>query len=284
MKRNDRRQDDSWQDYPEGQEDFSVHYEDDFGEPQDTYDDGYDDGYGDSGGYSDTAYDGGYAASYSEGYDDSYNDGYDDGYSDYDGGYGYDDGYGGYDSYDGGGYDDGAYYDESPEPGPSPKKRRREKKAREGKPAKPKKKFRPLGCLWSILWKLLILAVVAVVGFTGFLFVRLEPVDFPSAGQVIGWIHAAGGIAVLAHPGASLKDGTDVDTVLTLPLDGVEVFTSYHNAAQTAFYLEKTQQKGLLVTGGSDFHGRIKPDLEVGDIDFSGMESKVREKLLAALD
>ena len=179
MKRNDRRQDDSWQDYPEGQEDFSVHYEDDFGEPQDTYDDGYDDGYGDSGGYSDTAYDGGYAASYSEGYDDSYNDGYDDGYSDYDGGYGYDDGCGGYDSYDGGGYDDGAYYDESPEPGPSPKKRRREKKAREGKPAKPKKKLRPFGCLWSILWKLLILAVVAVVGFTGFLFVRLEPVDFP---------------------------------------------------------------------------------------------------------
>ena len=184
MKRNDRRQDDSWQDYPEGQEDFSVHYEDDFGEPQDTYDDGYDDGYGDSGGYSDTAYDGGYAASYSEGYDDSYNDGYDDGYSDYDGGYGYDDGYGGYDSYDGGGYDDGAYYDESPEPGPSPKKRRREKKAREGKPAKPKKKFRPFGCLWSILWKLLILAVVAVVGFTGFLFVRLEPVDFPSGTEL----------------------------------------------------------------------------------------------------
>ena len=184
MKRNDRRQDDSWQDYPEGQEDFSVHYEDDFGEPQDTYDDGYDDGYGDSGGYSDTAYDCGYAASYSEGYDDSYNDGYDDGYSDYDGGYGYDDGYGGYDSYDGGGYDDGAYYDESPEPGPSPKKRRREKKAREGKPAKPKKKFRPLGCLWSILWKLLILAIVAVVGFTGFLFVRLEPVDFPSGTEL----------------------------------------------------------------------------------------------------
>ncbi|WP_122790124.1 PHP domain-containing protein [Intestinibacillus sp. Marseille-P6563] len=111
-----------------------------------------------------------------------------------------------------------------------------------------------------------------------------QPVDFPSAGQVIDWIHAAGGIAVLAHPGASLKNGTDVDAVLTLPLDGVEVFTRYHNAAQTAFYLEKTQQKGLLVTGGSDFHGRIKPDLEVGDIDFSGMESKAREMLLAALD
>ena len=138
MKRNDRRQDDSWQDYPEGQEDFSVHYEDDFGEPQDTYDDGYDDGYGDSGGYSDTAYDGGYAASYSEGYDDSYNDGYDDGYSDYDGGYGYDDGYGGYDSYDGGGYD-GPITTNPQSPGRPPKNAAGKRKPGKGSPPSPKR-------------------------------------------------------------------------------------------------------------------------------------------------
>ncbi|MDR3766245.1 MAG: PHP domain-containing protein [Butyricicoccus sp.] len=110
-----------------------------------------------------------------------------------------------------------------------------------------------------------------------------QPVDFPSARQVIDWIHAAGGIAVLAHPGASLQDSAQVDALLALPLDGVEVFTSYHNAEQTVFYLKKARQKGLLITGGSDFHGRIKPDIHVGGIDFAGMESEVRDMLLAAL-
>ena len=39
---------------------------------------------------------------------------------------------------------------------------------------------------------------------------------------------------------------------------------STHSKSQTANYLELTQRLGLLVTGGSDFHGITKPDIEVG--------------------
>jgi hypothetical protein len=42
------------------------------------------------------------------------------------------------------------------------------------------------------------------------------------------------------------------------------VHYSTHSKSQTASYLELTQRLGLLVTGGSDFHGITKPDVEVG--------------------
>ena len=165
MKRRDARPDDGWQDYPE---DFSVEYEDDFGDPQPEGYDGYDDGYGD--GYGEDGY-----PDYDEGYPDG---GYaEDGYAD--------DGYAGADdaAYDGGypgGYDD---YPE-PEPEPAPRKKRRGKKRAEGGAPKQKKKWRPLGCLWAALWRLTVLAAAAVIGFAGFLFVRLEPADFPSAPEL----------------------------------------------------------------------------------------------------
>jgi hypothetical protein len=44
----------------------------------------------------------------------------------------------------------------------------------------------------------------------------------------------------------------------------VEVHYSTHTARQTRDYLALAKQQGLLVTGGSDFHGLTKPDIEVG--------------------
>jgi hypothetical protein len=44
----------------------------------------------------------------------------------------------------------------------------------------------------------------------------------------------------------------------------VEVYYSTHAARQTREYLSLAQHLGLLVTGGSDFHGLTKPDIEVG--------------------
>ncbi len=94
------------------------------------------------------------------------------------------------------------------------------------------------------------------------------PRDLPSPAEAIHWIKAARGLAVLAHPTwVRCTDQSLVELVRQLKadgLDGVEVYYSTHAARQTREYLSLAQQLGLLVTGGSDFHGLTKPDIEVG--------------------
>lgn len=109
------------------------------------------------------------------------------------------------------------------------------------------------------------------------------PVSFMTAGQAIDLVHAAGGIAVLAHPGISISDAAALDRVLRLPLDGVEAFSSYHTAQQASVYVQKAKEYGLLLSGGSDFHGRSKPDIRIGAVDWQECESEARAALLDAV-
>jgi predicted metal-dependent phosphoesterase TrpH len=94
------------------------------------------------------------------------------------------------------------------------------------------------------------------------------PRDLPSPADAIRWIKEARGLAVLAHPTwVKLTDQPLAELVRRLKadgLDGVEVYYSTHAARQTREYLSLAQHLGLLVTGGSDFHGLTKPDIEVG--------------------
>jgi len=94
------------------------------------------------------------------------------------------------------------------------------------------------------------------------------PRELPSPAEAIRWIKEARGLAVLAHPTwVKVTDQPLAELVRRLKadgLDGVEVYYSTHAARQTREYLSLAQQLGLLVTGGSDFHGLTKPDIEVG--------------------
>lgn len=94
------------------------------------------------------------------------------------------------------------------------------------------------------------------------------PRVLPSPAEAIRWIKAAHGLAVLAHPTwIKVVAQSLIDLVRQLKadgLDGVEVYYSTHAARQTREYLSLAQQLGLLMTGGSDFHGVTKPDIEVG--------------------
>ncbi|MDD6612716.1 MAG: PHP domain-containing protein [Clostridiales bacterium] len=111
------------------------------------------------------------------------------------------------------------------------------------------------------------------------------PVSYISAAEAIQVIHDAGGLAVLAHPAINLQRREKlIEYFLNLPLDGIEVFSSYHNAIETAFYLDLAQKYHLLITGGSDFHGKIKPNIRMGDIDMLGMEDVLQSELLSALE
>ena len=75
-------------------------------------------------------------------------------------------------------------------------------------------------------------------------------------------------MAVLAHP-TWVKESDDalptfVRALKDNGLGGIEVHYSTHTQQQTARFLELAKKFDLLVTGGSDFHGLTKPDIEVG--------------------
>jgi len=110
------------------------------------------------------------------------------------------------------------------------------------------------------------------------------PRELPEPAEAIALIRAAGGVAVLAHP--SWLERSDVgvykscERLKSEGLMGIEVHYSTHKPDQTAQYLDTATRLDLLVTGGSDFHGLTKPDIEVGT-GRGGL--KVPEQLLEPL-
>ena len=89
---------------------------------------------------------------------------------------------------------------------------------------------------------------------------------FVSAKEAIDRIKAAGGLAVLAHPGNNIQTNDCLlEGIVKLGIDGIEVYSSYHNPDVTAFYREKALQHHLLMTLGSDFHGKTKPSIHLGE-------------------
>jgi 3',5'-nucleoside bisphosphate phosphatase len=74
--------------------------------------------------------------------------------------------------------------------------------------------------------------------------------------KAIQVIHEAGGIASLAHPGVHNHDEVLPDLVAA-GLDAIEVYHVAHTPGQVRHYRRLSQRWGLVVTGGSDFHGAI---------------------------
>jgi predicted metal-dependent phosphoesterase TrpH len=87
--------------------------------------------------------------------------------------------------------------------------------------------------------------------------------------QAINVISRAGGIPVLAHPCLlPIKEPERLEMFIvllkTMGLKGIEVFYPEHDFEATAFYKTLAKRHDLLMTGGSDFHGEIKPDVQMG--------------------
>jgi hypothetical protein len=87
--------------------------------------------------------------------------------------------------------------------------------------------------------------------------------------QAIARIHAAGGLAVLAHPhhcgAADEAELTGwVGELVDAGLDGIEVLYSTFSAADRQVAERLARRFDLLPSGGSDFHGGNKPDIRLG--------------------
>ena len=91
-------------------------------------------------------------------------------------------------------------------------------------------------------------------------------IEFPSLDNIIKTIYKYGGVAVLAHPGNNLKNKYELfDDIVSLGLDGVEVFSSYHDSEAIDYFYRIGRKKQLLITCGSDYHGKTKPAIDIGD-------------------
>jgi predicted metal-dependent phosphoesterase TrpH len=103
-----------------------------------------------------------------------------------------------------------------------------------------------------------------------------ETSDFIPAHRAMEIILAARGIAVLAHPTIEIFDRY-IDTLKEYGLGGVEVFKGKRSSIEEFYFETVVKDKGLLLTGGSDWHGyhptrdlgsfyidseRVKPFLE----------------------
>ena len=91
--------------------------------------------------------------------------------------------------------------------------------------------------------------------------------EFPRPDEVISAIHAACGVAVLAHPGSEFHGAVLEETLeyfLSEAIDGVECFHPGHDRETTATAKAWCRKRGLLVTGGSDCHGSFVPGRRLG--------------------
>lgn len=115
------------------------------------------------------------------------------------------------------------------------------------------------------------------------------PKETFSPAEAIGLIIEAGGLAVLAHPAFIRLDPEQfesaLDDLIAVGLSGIEVYYGRHTAADVARFSALAREKGLLMTGGSDFHGKSKPDVKLGlgpgEIPLG---RELADALLAAID
>jgi 3',5'-nucleoside bisphosphate phosphatase len=81
--------------------------------------------------------------------------------------------------------------------------------------------------------------------------------------EAIAMVHAAGGLAILAHPGGG---GTRerIEALVALGLDGVEVKHPSHSPQDVARLRAAVDQLGLIPSGGSDWHGAADGPRTIG--------------------
>jgi predicted metal-dependent phosphoesterase TrpH len=96
------------------------------------------------------------------------------------------------------------------------------------------------------------------------------PHQWAQLGDAIAWIHAAGGVAVVAHPGRYKLSPDELRQLLTefreLGGDGIEVVTGSHTPAQYEQFATLAREFGLLASRGSDFHGPGESRVELGKL------------------
>lgn len=104
-----------------------------------------------------------------------------------------------------------------------------------------------------------------------------------SPADVVAIVHEAGGIVSMAHPGLTKRDDL-IPLLAAGGLDALEVRHPDHDPATEAKYRAMARELGLLVTGGSDFHGQTGyrvPKLGIVTLDRADFDALKTRKTYA---
>lgn len=111
--------------------------------------------------------------------------------------------------------------------------------------------------------------------------------SYISINQAVDMIHTAGGLAILAHPGNNVFESeTLMKDIFNQGVIGLETYSSYHTKKQVDYYNKLAIENKWLQTIGSDFHGKTKPSISIGqcvsyegdDVLFHQLSNKLTSK------
>jgi 3',5'-nucleoside bisphosphate phosphatase len=89
-----------------------------------------------------------------------------------------------------------------------------------------------------------------------------------SPSEAARWIREAGGVPVVAHPGRFAGGGFRWDDAMAelqkQGMEGLEGYYGEYRAAEQKYFIALASRLGMVVTGGSDYHGGHKPGLRLG--------------------
>ena len=114
------------------------------------------------------------------------------------------------------------------------------------------------------------------------------PMGFRPMTEIVKLIKESGGLAVLAHPGNNFKNCLEIaDDIIKEGIDGIEVFSTYHSPEQIDYFYNRAEKNNLLMTFGSDFHGKNKPHIRLKGYPvpekYEGMKEKLVEDFMGKL-
>lgn len=115
------------------------------------------------------------------------------------------------------------------------------------------------------------------------------PREYLEPQKGIELIHGAGGLSFIAHPFLYGFSQNDIEQMIIdfkkLGIDGIEALHSTHTIEQEETLVGLAKKHNLLITGGSDFHGDNKPNIDLGfirentKIPYSIYENILNEKI-----
>lgn len=114
------------------------------------------------------------------------------------------------------------------------------------------------------------------------------PIGFRPMTEIVKLIKESAGLAVLAHPGNNFKNCLEIaDDIIKEGIDGIEVFSTYHSPEQIDYFFNRAEKNNLLMTFGSDFHGKNKPHIRLKGYPipekYEGMKEKLVEDFMGKL-
>lgn len=97
-------------------------------------------------------------------------------------------------------------------------------------------------------------------------------INYMSYDEAIDLVRSNGGIPIIAHPGMNLKGREEiVHELINKGAKGIEVFNNYHDIQQSEYFASLAEKRNILMTCGSDFHGKNKPLIKIGEYQIIDM-------------